>query len=922
MKEGVPPEGTVLVRWQISQRAELIMESKLELVDRSLLIGDVVKRNATEASSGVVINTFTKCTLRSISDVTFRESGQNKDTVQLKGLPPLSEIDPRLKKLTVRTPPLIHDVPAAELADVDDLSVDDIVIYKGWVGGVMDTDYMISLRLSDNCVVEVHEDLLEHLDGAYNSFSVGDIASTKKSSLRLGKFIFGQYNPNTPPFGTVVAARLTSVSVAWIDRGIGIGADASEPATKLERMELESSSFKTYDKTRRPAAITRNIETNTVSYSESEMSLGLRVRFRDLADACVRYDGSGSRSHVPRVDRRETLGYDLNVFDVVNFQTDVIVQWQDLTITRERSIHLIAEHGFDDEHDAWPGEIAHSLELEPLPGLDGASDMRQPRTVGVIQSVNAAERMAKMRCSRSSYVQYSANPEATDQKELISSNIGRAEEDIEEVSLYDIEAPGELNVRRGDIVIIPGHAELGSSTRFESSDTSWVGEVVDTRLDGLLTIRLGAADDVRDIQIERYGVRVIIRSDDVEEWHNAIDSAGMRINSDGELESVDGSDEDFSVEEADHSSSNVTSSESEEEQVYYEDENGEPMDIDDVEDGEWESAAEEDDHSMEQDTDQAAVTSQSATSPKERIQTEQVNGITRSETTSEPEQYLILETPVPSTQAFAGRSETSTPAHTKRVAKEHRILRTPSNLPKGVYVRSWESRLDLLRILIIGPEGTPYALAPFTIDFYLPPGFPVAPPEAYFHSWTLPSGLGGVGRVNPNLYEDGKICLSLLGTWESGGKSEGWSAGRSTLLQVIVSLLGLVLVKQPYFNEAGYEALVGAESARRASEVYSERVFLKARCFVLAAFTEGGEGQRRAGTECLEDILQWLYRTDNGPKLLKQCVQDVREVLSRSERGGERDEVEDAPVMSKGACIPLRRVLERLEELKRAPLPM
>ena len=55
------------------------------------------------------------------------------------------------------------------------------------------------------------------------------------------------------------------------------------------------------------------------------------------------------------------------------------------------------------------------------------------------------------------------------------------------------------------------------------------------------------------------------------------------------------------------------------------------------------------------------------------------------------------------------------------------------------------------------------------------------------------------GRVNPNLYEEGKVCLSILGTW-AGDRSESWSAARSSLLQAFVSIQGLVLVKEPYVS--------------------------------------------------------------------------------------------------------------------------
>ena len=38
-------------------------------------------------------------------------------------------------------------------------------------------------------------------------------------------------------------------------------------------------------------------------------------------------------------------------------------------------------------------------------------------------------------------------------------------------------------------------------------------------------------------------------------------------------------------------------------------------------------------------------------------------------------------------------------------------------------------------------------------------------------------------RFNPNLYADGKVCLSLLGTWHGGDATEKWDPLRSNLLQ-------------------------------------------------------------------------------------------------------------------------------------------
>lgn len=83
---------------------------------------------------------------------------------------------------------------------------------------------------------------------------------------------------------------------------------------------------------------------------------------------------------------------------------------------------------------------------------------------------------------------------------------------------------------------------------------------------------------------------------------------------------------------------------------------------------------------------------------------------------------------------------------------------------------------------------------------------------------------GGL-RVNPNLYESGKVCLSLLNTWTGSG-SEVWNPGSSTILQVLLSLQALVLNEKPYYNEAGYDAQLGRAEGERNSASYNENAFL------------------------------------------------------------------------------------------------
>ncbi|EIE19079.1 hypothetical protein COCSUDRAFT_20108 [Coccomyxa subellipsoidea C-169] len=142
------------------------------------------------------------------------------------------------------------------------------------------------------------------------------------------------------------------------------------------------------------------------------------------------------------------------------------------------------------------------------------------------------------------------------------------------------------------------------------------------------------------------------------------------------------------------------------------------------------------------------------------------------------------------------------------------------------------SRMDVMRAAILGAAGTPYHDQLFFFDIQLSPDHPASVPKVLFHAHG--------NRINPNLYADGKacpqphslhfllplVCLSLLNTW-NGRRTEQWDPTSSTILQVLVSIQGLILVAEPYYNEAGYEKQqVGTPEGARNSVGYNESAFL------------------------------------------------------------------------------------------------
>lgn len=106
--------------------------------------------------------------------------------------------------------------------------------------------------------------------------------------------------------------------------------------------------------------------------------------------------------------------------------------------------------------------------------------------------------------------------------------------------------------------------------------------------------------------------------------------------------------------------------------------------------------------------------------------------------------------------AAAGQLVSSQKGRMKRLITETTNL--ASSLPEGVYVRHASSRLDTMKVMIVGPVGTPYENGLFEFDLFCPENYPYAPPSMQFRT----TG-GGLVRFNPNLYEDGKgTCLDIL----------------------------------------------------------------------------------------------------------------------------------------------------------------
>jgi ubiquitin-protein ligase len=169
---------------------------------------------------------------------------------------------------------------------------------------------------------------------------------------------------------------------------------------------------------------------------------------------------------------------------------------------------------------------------------------------------------------------------------------------------------------------------------------------------------------------------------------------------------------------------------------------------------------------------------------------------------------------------FVKKSIKPEPNAMKRIISEISSFKTglPLNYESSIWIRISKTNMNLFTFLISGPKDTPYENGLFLFDVFLPGNYPQVEPKVLL----VTTGNGSV-RFNPNLYNCGKVCLSLLGTW-SGQESEKWNPKTSTFLQVLVSIQSLILIDQPFFNEPGYERTMNTPDGQNKSKSYNNNI--------------------------------------------------------------------------------------------------
>uniref|UniRef100_A0A6C0BK94 Ubiquitin-conjugating enzyme E2 Z n=1 Tax=viral metagenome TaxID=1070528 RepID=A0A6C0BK94_9ZZZZ len=130
----------------------------------------------------------------------------------------------------------------------------------------------------------------------------------------------------------------------------------------------------------------------------------------------------------------------------------------------------------------------------------------------------------------------------------------------------------------------------------------------------------------------------------------------------------------------------------------------------------------------------------------------------------------------------------------KRLMKEIPQVTDKTMRDMGIYYIPDTASITKGKVLIQGPDDSPFEGCFFIFQFAFPDDYPFSPPKVNVLT------TDGLTRFHPNLYVEGKVCLSILGTYTG----PSWQSTMS-LSMVLLSLKAL-LDTNPLSHEPGYSS--------------------------------------------------------------------------------------------------------------------
>ena len=205
---------------------------------------------------------------------------------------------------------------------------------------------------------------------------------------------------------------------------------------------------------------------NTAPVIGSDLQVGDFVRWRDQVAAKQKYGSHSATGHgcfKPNL-RERTYGFDLNDLRIVGRRRKLSVLWQDGKQSKHFTTELKSIQPLD--HLLFPGDIITAREatrigryvnrqriessFDEMITFEDPTAFIIPTRVGVVQSIESAQRIAQVRWYTKPRVEFDQSA----QRSNPLSVLGELGSDVEEVSLFEIMTHDFFDVRRKDLVTV------------------------------------------------------------------------------------------------------------------------------------------------------------------------------------------------------------------------------------------------------------------------------------------------------------------------------------------------------------------------------------------------------------------------------------------------------------------------------------
>jgi ubiquitin-protein ligase len=228
------------------------------------------------------------------------------------------------------------------------------------------------------------------------------------------------------------------------------------------------------------------------------------------------------------------------------------------------------------------------------------------------------------------------------------------------------------------------------------------------------------------------------------------------------------------------------------------------------------------------------------------------------------------------------------------------IMKTPLT-EHGIFYTHDQNNMFKGYAVLIGPKETPYSNGVYCFDFNFPTNYPYSPPKLTYLT------NDGTTRFNPNLYRNGKVCLSILNTW----KGEQWTACQ-TIRSVLLTLI-TILHNKPLLNEPGIRE--SNKSFKKYNRIIEYMNFKTSIIKILRNKT-GFYGKQNMCNENKVEIEKFICKSmeKNKTDILKKCEDLLKE--------NPKEKEVYCPMYNMSANINYETLLANLNTLFKNPITM